>query len=102
MKPNKERLRNVVNLLYVKEVVGKPLFQELHLHPELQDECNQLIEIATEFEISVLTNKKGDYFQLKNQMKNKILSIHNIAKTLKKYRQSLLYFNENLEMVDLF
>ena len=100
MKPNKEKLREVVKLLYVKELLGKPLFQELHLHPELQEDCNELIETAMQFELCVL-NKK-DYSQLKNQMKNQILSIHNIAKNLEKYRQSLLYFNENLEFVDLF
>lgn len=100
MKIHKEKLQNLVNLLYVREIVGKNLFQELHLYPVLDKECKELTTIATEFEICVLNKKDGSY--LKSQLKEKILSIHNIALGMEKYRQSLLYFNENLELVDLF
>lgn len=100
MKIHKEKLQNLVNLLYVREIVGKNLFTELHLHPQLEQECKELTAIATDYEIYVLNKKDGS--QLKNQLKEKILSIHNIGLGIEKYRQSLLYFNENLELVDLF
>lgn len=100
MKINEEKLKKVVSYLYVREVVGKQLYNELNDYPELQTECDKLIDMAIQFEIAILS--KTDHSKYKEQTSNQILYIHNIAKNIEKYRKSLLYFDEQGQMVDLF
>lgn len=100
MKINQEKLKDVVIRLYVREVLGKSLYTELYLHPQLIEVTNELTNAAMQFELCVL-NKKP-YSNEKEHVKQLILSIHNRVKNIEKYRQSLLYFDENGNFVDLF
>ena len=100
MRIQEEKLKNIAVFLYVRETVGKNLFSEIHLYPQLEQECDALAVIATQFEISVLTGG-NDYQTLKEQTIEKILSIHNIASGIEKYRQSLIFFDESGNVTDL-
>ena len=91
-------MRNIVYLIYVKESVGTTLFDELAQYPQLFTVCNELCEIAVEYEIDVLL-KKGNV--RKEQVKNKLMTIDALGKTIPQYRQSLIFFDETGAWSDL-
>lgn len=94
-----EKLKNIVVFLYVKEAVGKALYEEIHLYPQLQQECTELSNLAMEYETLILS--KQAYQHLKQPILEKVLSIHNISIGIEKYRQSRLFFDESGNITDL-
>ena len=99
MKIHQEKLKNIVIFLYPQEVVGKALWEEIHLYPQLQIECDELCNLAMEYEILILSKQQGNH--LKQLIYEKVLSIHNIGIGNEKYRQSRLFFDENGNQTDL-
>lgn len=94
-----EKLKNIVIFLYPQEVVGKALWEEIHLYPQLQIECDELSNLAMEYETLILS--KQAYQHLKQPILEKVLYIHNISIGIEKYRQSRLYFDESGNITDL-
>lgn len=99
MKINKEKLKNIVVFLYAREAVGKALFEEIHLYPQLEQECAELSNLACEYEILILSKQPAQH--LKQLVLDKLLSIHNISLGIEKYRQSLIFFDEQGHLTDL-
>ena len=85
-------MRNILNLIYVKEILGTALFENLHLYPQLQQQCNELLDIGLEYEINVLEQKEHQH--LKKEVEDKIITIHLSCLGNNEYRQSLIYFDE--------
>lgn len=100
MKIDRNKLKIIVRYIYVKEIVGKCLFESLASFPEIQKECDVLSDLAVSFEESVLTDG-ADYEKLKNDLSFQILSVHNICRNHSKYRQSLIFFDEFGNFIDL-
>ena len=99
MRKKIKKIEEIVDFLYIREVVGETLYDELHLYPNLKEECDELSKLAVEYELAVLTKQPAEH--LKTPILNKILSINNIALGIEKYRVSYIFFNENLELTDL-
>ena len=102
MQNSKYFIKEIINFLYTREIVGKALFFELENYPELFQKCLELEKKAFEFEYSILNKKYKTYNQQKNDIITLIKHIDNIAAKIEKYRKSMIYWNENLEFVDLF
>lgn len=100
MKIDEKKLKKVVELLYVKEAVGKALYEKLDDYPEIKQECDSLISLALEYEILILHKKECCKF--KELIKEKILSIHNISNSNKLYRKSLIFFDDFSNYIDTF
>lgn len=98
MRKKIKKIEEIVDFLYIREVVGETLYDELHLYPQLKEECDALSKLAIEYELAVLTKQPAEH--LKSPILDKILSIHNISLGIKKYRVSYIFFNENLELID--
>ena len=90
-----KELKSIVADIYLKELLGVGLHKNLSLYPQLQKECNELLDIALKYEESIYSKNK-DYILLKNKLIDKILSIHNICLDIDEYRVSYILFNENM------
>ena len=102
MKPDEKKLKEIIKILYVKEIVGKALFSELENYPELHAKCQELEDKAFQFELSIITKKTKNYQPLKDDVILSIKHINNIASKIEKYRKSMIYFDEQSNFVDLF
>ena len=89
-----KELKYIVADIYVKELLGVGLYENLSLYPHLQLECDELLDIALKYEESIYSKNKDTL--LKTKLINKILSIHNICLDIDKYRVSYILFNENM------
>ena len=89
-----KELKSIVADIYVKELLGVGLYENLSLYPHLQLECDELLDIALKYEESIYSKNKDTL--LKTKLINKILSIHNICLDIDKYRVSYILFNENM------
>lgn len=94
VKINEEKIKKIVKIIYIKEILGKALYERLDDYPIINNKSNELIEIAVPFEIQVL-KKEGDYFSTKSVIKDKILELHKLCLGNELYRKSLIYFDEN-------
>lgn len=96
---NKNKLEELVKLIYIKELLGLNLFESIEEYPSLNAECNELIGIATTYEDMVLTKKNTA--DIKQILTDKIISIHTIALTIPDYRFSRIFFDDNGELTNL-
>lgn len=94
---NMKELKSIVADTYVKELLGVGLYEDLSLYPQLQKECDVLLDIALKYEKSIYSKNK-DYILLKDELVEQILSIHNICVGIDKYRVSYILFNEDEEL----
>lgn len=100
MKIDTEKLKKVIDVLYIKEVLGINLKERLNEYPEVQGKCIELSNIALEYE--VLTLSKSDNGIVKQRVKEKIIEIDSLCVQIPIYRRSLIFFDENLKFVDYF
>ena len=100
MKIDTEKLKKVIDVLYIKEVLGINLKERLNEYPEIQGKCIELSNIALEYE--VLTLSKSDNGIVKQRVKEKIIEIDSLCIQNPLYRRSLIFFDENLKFVDYF
>lgn len=100
MKIDTEKLKKVIDVLYIKEVLGINLKERLNEYPEIQGKCIELSNIALEYE--VLTLSKSDNGIVKQRVKEKIIEIDSLCIQIPIYRRSLIFFDENLKFVDYF
>lgn len=91
-----KELKSIVADIYVKELLGVGLYEDLSLYPQLQKECNELLDIALRYEESIYSKNKDTL--LKNKLIDKILSIHNICLDMDEYRVSYILFNEDMRL----
>lgn len=92
-----KELKSIVADTYVKELLGVGLYEDLYLYPQLQKECDALLDMALRYE-KLIYSKNKDYILLKDELIEKILSIHSICLGIGKYRISYILFNENEEL----
>ena len=92
-----KELKSIVADIYVKELLGVGLYENLSLYPILKKECDELLNIALKYEESIYSKNK-DYILLKNKLIDKILSIHNICLDIDEYRVSYILFNEDMRL----
>ena len=98
MRKKIKKIEEIVDFLYIREIVGETIFDNLSNYPELAAECAELKQLALEYELLILSKQPAEH--LKSPILDKILSIHNISLGIKKYRVSYIFFNENLELID--
>lgn len=100
MKTNVKLLKELLKIVYTKELLGKALYEQMDEYPYLKEQCDILEDMATSYEVSVLegTDDKETYKQM---VIEKMLAVHNIALTLPLYRQSEIYFDNNVLNVNL-
>ena len=99
MKTKLKKIEEIVDFLYIREIVGETIFDNLSNYPELAAECAELKQLALEYELLILSKQPAEH--LKQPILNKVLSINNISLGIEKYRVSYIFFNENLEITDL-
>ena len=99
MKARLKKIEEIVDFLYIREIVGETIFDNLSNYPELAAECAELKQLALEYELLILSKQPAEH--LKQPILNKVLSINNISLGIEKYRVSYIFFNENLEITDL-
>ena len=100
MKIDTEKLKKVIDVLYIKEVLGINLKERLNEYPEIQGKCDELVTYALEYEI--LTLSKTDNESVRQKVKEKIIEIDSLCVRNPLYRRSLIFFDENLKFVDYF
>ena len=100
MKTNVKLLKELLKIVYVKELLGDALYEHIGEYPSLREQCDILLHVATDYELSVL-ERTGDRQLLKQNVIEEMLAVHSIAMTLPTYRQSEIYFNDNVLNVNL-
>lgn len=59
MKTNVKLLKELLKIVYTKELLGKALYERLNEYPYLKEQCDVLEDIATLYEVSVLEATGG-------------------------------------------
>lgn len=96
---NEKKLKELVNILYTKEIVGKNIFEILHQYPALNIECNKLAVLAFNYEVEVI-NKQ--ITTSRKSLEETIININTIASTIPTYRQSQIFFDDAGNFTGLF
>ena len=100
MKTNVKLLKELLKTVYTKELLGDALYEHLTEYPLLREQCDMLVDVATEYELSIL-ERIGDKHLLKGKVIEGMLAVHNVAVTLPMYRQSDIYFHDNILIENL-
>lgn len=100
MKTNVKLLKELLKIVYTKELLGKALYEKLEEYPHLKEQCDVMLDMATAYEVSVLEGTDGKEIY-KQKVIEEMLVVHSIAMTLPTYRQSEIYFNDNVLNVNL-
>lgn len=100
MKTNVKLLKELLKIVYTKELLGKALYEQMGEYPHLKEQCDVMLDIATEYEVCVLEGKDGKE-TYKQRVIEKMLSVHHTAQTIPLYRQSEIYFDNNVLNVNL-
>lgn len=97
---NEKKLKEILNKIYIEELVGKNIFQHIHEYEELNELCNKLFELILKYETKRL-NKNND-LELRFQVRNLMLQVDEMGRDIPHYKRSLIFFNENGMFTDLF
>lgn len=97
---NEKKLKEIVNILYIKELVGQNIYEKLNSFPQLYLVCEELADVAYNYEVSILMGNTN--IDIRKQVEEKILIIHQIATDVADYRQSGIYFDEDGRPTGLF
>lgn len=100
MKIDEKKLKKVVELLYVKETVGKALYEKINDYPTIKEKADELTDAALTMTIAIL--KKTKNCEQKESTKEKLLELDKISSSNKLFRKSLIFFDENLNYIDSF
>lgn len=100
MKTNVKLLKELLKIVYTKELLGKALYEQMDEYPHLKEKCDVMLDMATDYEVSVLEGTEGKE-QYKQRVIDAMLTVHNIAMTIPLYRQSEIYFCNNVLNVNL-
>lgn len=93
---DKENLQKIAKKIYLDELIGKI---NVSNHQQLQIELEKLVTIATEYLLVVLS-KQHPPSKIKTELIEQIKLIDNIAtSSIHNYKRSLIYFNENGELL---
>ena len=90
MKNTIKKIEEIVENLYIQELLGITLYNSIHNYVQLNNEVEELRQIALNYELLILSNKPVD----KTPLIEKINKIHGICITIEEYRPSRLLFNE--------
>lgn len=90
MKNTIKKIEEIVEKLYIQELLGITIYENLDRYTELNIEVQELRQIALNYELLILSNKPVD----KTPLIEKINKIHGICITIEEYRPSRLLFNE--------
>lgn len=97
---NEKKMKELLKILYTQELIGKNIYETLPQYPELNAECDKLIEVAYTYEVAVLDKK--DSLTYKQIVIESILIIHSIASTIPTYTRSQIFFDETGNITGLF
>lgn len=92
MKNTIKKIEEVIESIYVKELLGVSIYDRLHIYTVLNDEVQELRRTALDYELKVLSNQPYNDIRLK--LVERINAIHTIALTIEDYRMSYLFFND--------
>lgn len=95
MKTNVKLLKEMLKIVYVKELLGDALYEHIGEYPSLQEKCDMLVDVATDYELSIL-ERIGDRKLLKEKVIEGMLAVRDTAMSLSLYRQSDIYFHNNI------
>lgn len=94
MKNTIKKIEEIIECIYIKELLGVSIYDRLHIYTDLNDEVQELRKIALDYELQLLSNKPCNDLRL--MVIDKINSIHVIALTIEDYRMSCMFFNEGV------
>lgn len=97
MKNRIKKIEEVIEVIYIKELLGLTIYENLDSYTELNIEVQELRQLALNYEQSVLSKQTYD----NTQLIDKINSIHGICMTIEEYRPSRLLFNEGIMNIDI-
>lgn len=97
---NEIKLKKLLQVLYSQEILGKNVYEVLGQYPQLDAECDKLIEVAYIYEVAAIN--KTNNLELKNVVTQQILVVHNLATTIPEYKRSELYFDDSGNLTGLF
>ena len=92
MKNTIKKIEEIIESLYIKELLGITIYDKLNKYTNLENEVQELRKIALDYELQLLSNKPCNDLRL--MVIEKINSIHVIALTIEDYRMSYLFFND--------
>lgn len=95
MKTNVKLLKELLKIVYTKELLGKALYEKMSEYPYLKEQCDVMLEMATEYEVCVLEGTDGKE-RYKQKVIEEMMAVHHIALTLPLYRESEIYFKDNV------
>lgn len=90
MKNTIKKIEEIVENLYIQELLGITLYNSIHNYVQLNNEVEELRQIALNYELLILSNKPVD----KTPLIEKINKIHVMLIEIEDYRMSNLLFNE--------
>ena len=97
---NEKKLKEIINKIYIEELVGKNVFNNLHEYEELNNTINKLFELVLNYETKRL--KKINDLDLRFEVKDMMILVDGMAQNIPNFRRSLIFFNENGVWTDLF
>lgn len=98
---NEEKLKKIIEKLYINEILGKGLIGQINQYPEVIPIIEELRITAYDFEANRM-KKKNDVSDLRNKVEGMILMLDNSIQELPNYKQSRVLFNENGKFTGLF
>ena len=90
MKNTIKKIEEIVENLYIQELLGITLYNNIHNYVQLNNEVEELRHIALNYELNVIINKTAE----KTPLIEKINKIHVMLIEIEDYRMSNLLFNE--------
>jgi hypothetical protein len=96
---NEKKLKEIVNILYTKELLGLNIFDNIDQYPQLITECDKLAVLAFNYEVEVI-NKQ--ITTSRKSLEETIININTIASSIPTYRQSQIFFDDAGNFTGLF
>lgn len=98
---NEEKLKKIIEKLYINEILGKGLIGQINQYPEVIPIIEELRSTAYDYEVQRM-NKKNDVSNLRKKVEGMILRLDNSIQELPNYKQSRVLFNEAGKFTGLF
>lgn len=96
---NEKKLKELVNILYTKELLGLNIYEHINEYPQLITECDKLAVLAFNYEVEVIGKQITTSRKL---LEETINNINSIASTIPTYTRSQIFFDETGNITGLF
>lgn len=96
---NEKKLKELVNILYTKELLGLNIYEHINEYPQLITECDKLAVLAFNYEVEVIGKQ---ITTSRKSLEETINNINSIASTIPTYTRSQIFFDEMGNITGLF